>query len=117
MKTKAHHYLRSTALLILLVFSVSCTGKTSSYGEMCNIYARIVNKSIPLSEKEGQIAEGIRDFFPDFFNKNFVYIMKVNADGRYAALKESIELDLKQVWECDIARHYYENEFNKSDLE
>ncbi|MGD8568277.1 MAG: hypothetical protein PVJ39_09330 [Gammaproteobacteria bacterium] len=113
MSPKLNTIIQTIAFILLVVSSVSCANEPDTYAKICDIYTGIVNKPISVSEKEGLIAEGVMKSFPVFFDKEFSHIAQVDADKRYATLKQVIESISKKPWDCPIARKYYESELNQ----
>ncbi len=96
--------------ILILLSLVGCRGN-DDYQQLCLIYKGIVDQKIDLSTKEGMITEKISQIYPDFFNKNFIYIMEADSDKRYGYIKKIVEEETKQHWECKTIKRYYMTQF------
>lgn len=97
-----------------LLFFAACSAQTPDYTKLCNIYAGIVNQPIDLSSKEGKIMEEVQKIFPKFTGSHFVHIAQADPEQRYPFIKQIIESETNETWDCEIIRNYYATQFGKS---
>ncbi|KPJ94066.1 MAG: hypothetical protein AMJ53_06010 [Gammaproteobacteria bacterium SG8_11] len=103
-------------LLIIFFFAVACNGSAESggnsdYDKLCQIYKDITQQPIDLSEKEMKITERVQKELPQFFEANFVNIVKADAGQRYQFIKQLAEAETKNKWDCEAMRSYYAKAF------
>jgi len=104
------------SIFAFLFLLTSCDiSATSDYDRLCNIYSGIVMQSVVAGQKEYLLAEEIENQLPEFFNKNYVHIVKAARVKRYPFIKQLAEDETKKNWECALIRDYYMGEYDDSD--
>ena len=100
---------KSLPILIVCLFLslTACqSNETAYYDKLCNIYSSIVNRPISTSDKEGLLAEQIKNDMPDFYNENYLNIMTIPLTERYSFIKRIAEEVSGKNWECPVIRDY-----------
>jgi len=99
------------SLLLISCESPVSSQAISDYDQLCQIYREVVSRPVELRMKEAALVQRVQSELPDFFNKNFTYIVKADADQRYRFIKRLADEKLKRVWTCDVMKSYYDTEF------
>ncbi|HED17842.1 MAG TPA: hypothetical protein ENI64_13640 [Gammaproteobacteria bacterium] len=100
--------------ILLISCESSASGKAvSKYDQLCQIYKEVVSMPVELRVKEGTLVQRVQNELPDFFNKNYTYIARADADQRYPFIKKLAEEELKSKWSCEVMQSYYDNEFSR----
>lgn len=87
--------------------STACeSNKTKYYDGLCDIYSSIVERPISNGEKEGLLADSISEELPNFYKKNYIYILTLPLVERYAIIKRIAEEVSGEPWECAVIRDY-----------
>ena len=104
------------SIFAFLFLLTSCDiSATSDYDRLCSIYSGIVMQSVVDGQKEYLLAEEIENQLPEFFNKNYVHIVKAARVKRYPFIKQLAEAETKKNWECALIRDYYMGKYDDSD--
>lgn len=117
-KTTYTNIFRAMALICTL-FSSSLFADNASkfietdYQKLCDIYKNIVDQPLDLTSKEMNLTDNVKNKLPKLFNDLFIHIIRTNADSRYQLIKQYAKQQNDIIWECEIARLYYTNEFAK----
>jgi hypothetical protein len=116
MNTKYSIHLFQTSFVVFILFSETLYANThkiaqSDFTLLCEIYNQANNASVDLTTKEMTLTEKVYNELPVLFNQLFTYVMRTNADERYALINQYTRQEYDSDWKCESARLYYLNSF------
>lgn len=104
--------IKSIFAVVFLLTSCDISAN-SDYDNLCNIYIGIVMQSVEVGQKEHLLAEEIENKLPEFFNKNYVHIVKAARVKKYKFIKQLAEAETEKNWECTLMRDYYSGKYDE----
>jgi len=113
MKFATNKRFASFCLLILAsIFNVCGASSLSSYDQLCQIYSEIAPQPMPLSIKEGKLADSVESKMPIFFKSDYENIITADRNKRFALIKSLADNAGHADWQCKVMYRYFSGDFD-----